>query len=85
MAVMEKTLENAYMIKHLERFCALGYQVLVGMSRKTAIGEMLGGAGPDQRLYGSVAAALLLSKMVQVLFGCKMLPLQKMPCKWRPA
>ena len=55
----KNTLENAYMIKHLERFCGLGYKVLVGMSRKTAIGDMLGGVEPDQRLYGSLAAALI--------------------------
>ncbi len=38
---------------------ALGLPLLVGTSRKRFIGEILGGAPPDQRLEGSIASAVL--------------------------
>jgi dihydropteroate synthase len=36
-----------------------GYPLLVGLSRKSMIGNLLGGAPVGERLHGSVAAALL--------------------------
>lgn len=51
--------ENYYLLAHLNEFAALGFPVLVGWSRKSMIGETLGGVSPEQRLYGSVAAAVL--------------------------
>jgi len=54
-----KTLEhNLALLKHLDRFAALGAPVLVGVSRKSMIGSILGGVGVDRRMVGSVAAAV---------------------------
>jgi dihydropteroate synthase len=53
-----KTLgHNLSLLKHLERFTQWGCPVLVGMSRKSMIGDLLG-KPLDQRLYGSLAAAV---------------------------
>lgn len=51
--------ENYYLLAHLREFNELGFPVLVGWSRKSMIGETLGGAPPKDRLYGSIAAAAL--------------------------
>jgi dihydropteroate synthase len=57
-----KTLHhNLYLLKHLERFQALGLPVLVGISRKSMIGTLLDKPA-DQRLYGSLAAAVLAAE-----------------------
>jgi dihydropteroate synthase len=54
-----KTLEhNLSILRGLERFCDLGFPVLVGMSRKTMIGEILN-KPVTERMYGSLAAALV--------------------------
>jgi len=37
----------------------LGYPVLVGASRKGFIGELLGGRGPGERLFGTAAVLAL--------------------------
>ncbi|MEW5687233.1 MAG: dihydropteroate synthase [Pseudomonadota bacterium] len=54
-----------HMIRHnvplmgaLDRIVALGFPVLLGASRKSFIGALSGGAAPDHRLGGSIAAAL---------------------------
>lgn len=53
-----KTLgHNLSLLKHLDRFRRWGCPVLVGMSRKSMIGDVLG-KPVDQRLYGSLAAAV---------------------------
>lgn len=53
-----KTLgHNLSLLKHLERFKQWGCPVLVGLSRKSMIGDVLG-KPVDQRLYGSLAAAV---------------------------
>ncbi len=53
-----KTLEhNLELLDATERLCSRGYPLLVGMSRKTMIGEILGKA-VDERLYGSISAAV---------------------------
>lgn len=55
-----KTLQhNLSLLNALPRFCALGYPVLAGMSRKRMIGELTGRDAPLDRITGSVAAALL--------------------------
>jgi dihydropteroate synthase len=55
-----KTLEhNLQLLKRLDTLQMLGVPVLVGLSRKSMIGTLLGDAPVDQRVYGSVAAALL--------------------------
>ena len=54
-----KTLEhNLALLKRLTELAALGYPVLVGLSRKSMIGTLLGGAPVEARLQGSVAAAV---------------------------
>ncbi len=55
-----KTLiHNQLLLKHLDYFSTLGFPVLVGMSQKSMIGEMLGGAAVGDRTEGSVAAAVI--------------------------
>ncbi|TAJ71165.1 MAG: dihydropteroate synthase [Phenylobacterium sp.] len=49
---------NLPLMAGLDRIVALGFPVLLGASRKAFIGALDGGAGPDQRLGGSIAAAL---------------------------
>jgi dihydropteroate synthase len=55
-----KTLaHNQTLLKHLERFAQLQLPVLVGISRKSMIAAMLDAAPVDQRLFGSLAAAVM--------------------------
>lgn len=49
---------NLALLHHLRQLKGLGRPVLVGASRKTFIGALAGGA-PDDRLEGSLAAAVL--------------------------
>lgn len=54
--------ENFSLLRHLDAFMGLGHGVLVGTSRKSSIGAVLGGLPVDQRLEGTaatVAAATL--------------------------
>lgn len=52
-----KTLDdNLEILARLREFCALGYPVLAGVSRKAFIGHLLGGAPPDKRLEGTLGA-----------------------------
>ncbi len=43
-------------IRELDRFCSLGYPVLVGISRKAFIGDLLSQPNPSMRLAGTIAA-----------------------------
>ncbi len=43
-------------IRELDRFCSLGYPVLVGVSRKAFIGDLLNQPDPSKRLTGTIAA-----------------------------
>ena len=52
------TRHNLPLLAGLPRIVALGFPVLLGASRKGFIGALDGGAAPDQRLGGSIAAAL---------------------------
>jgi len=55
-----KTLEhNLLLLKHLGQFRQLGAALLVGLSRKSMIGKLLNNAPPGERLYGSLAAAVI--------------------------
>ena len=47
---------NLSLLKHLDSFRKLG-PVLLGASRKAFLGKLAGGAGPEERLEGSLAAA----------------------------
>lgn len=53
-----KTLEhNLALLRRLPELAALGYPVLVGASRKSLIGAILGESDPKRRLEGSLAIA----------------------------
>ncbi len=55
-----KTLaHNLSLLRHLDEFTALGQPLLVGLSRKSMIGALLGDASVGKRLQGSVAAAVI--------------------------
>jgi len=55
-----KTLEhNLEILAKLSDFAAMGYPVLAGASRKSFIGSILGGIPAEERLEGSLAAAVL--------------------------
>lgn len=59
-----KTLaHNLSLLRHLDRLVErLGCPLLAGMSRKRMIGSLLGGVGADERLYGSLAAAVMAAE-----------------------
>lgn len=50
---------NVKLFEQLEDFSALNYPLLVGVSRKRMIGELLGGVPVEKRLIGSVSAAIV--------------------------
>ncbi len=50
---------NLTILRHLGRFVALGQPVLVGASRKSFIGSVLGIADPNERAGGSLACAAM--------------------------
>jgi dihydropteroate synthase len=54
----KKTAHNLRLLAHLDAIVALGYPVLVGLSRKSSLGRMTGET-PADRLPASVAGALL--------------------------
>jgi dihydropteroate synthase len=60
----KKLHHNLELLRHIDAFKELGYPVLVGGSRKSFLGTLLGspsgkgaGAPPESRLYGSLAVA----------------------------
>lgn len=55
-----KTLEhNLRLLRGLGEFRGMGYPVLAGLSRKSMLGAVLGGAPVEQRLFASVSAAAI--------------------------
>jgi dihydropteroate synthase len=50
---------NLSLLKNLARLADTGIPLLVGISRKSMLGALLGDAPVDQRLYGGLAAAVL--------------------------
>jgi len=55
-----KNLEhNLTLLRRLPEIAALGYPLLVGLSRKSMIGTLLGGKPVEERMQGSVAAAVI--------------------------
>jgi len=55
-----KTLEhNLQLLKRLDEFQVLELPVLVGLSRKSMLGKIINDSAPDNRLYASIAAAVL--------------------------
>ncbi|GAB6033824.1 dihydropteroate synthase [Galenea microaerophila] len=64
-----KTLaHNIELFEELDQLIMLKYPVLVGVSRKSMIGQLMGEVLPDQRMIGSVTAAVLAA-----LKGAKLL------------
>ena len=58
-----KTVEhNLALLRHLDRFNALGVPVLAALSRKSTIGRITGRDDPKDRIHGSVAAALIAAQ-----------------------
>ena len=55
----KKLSHNIRLLKNLNVISKLGYPLLAGISRKSMIGQILGKRGADQRLYGSLAAAVI--------------------------
>lgn len=55
-----KTLEhNLELLRGLRELADPGLPLVVGLSRKSSIGKLLGGVPADGRLYGSIAAAVV--------------------------
>jgi dihydropteroate synthase len=50
---------NLTLLRELKRFVALGVPVLVGTSRKSMLAAMLGGAPPEERVFGGIALSVL--------------------------
>ena len=53
---------NLTLLRELPALAALGYPVLVGLSRKSMLGILLGGRPTEERVHASVAAALLAAR-----------------------
>lgn len=65
-----KTPEHSLqLLRHLERLCHLGYPLMVGLSRKSLIGKVLG-LPVDNRLYPSIALAVLAVWQGAALVRC---------------
>jgi dihydropteroate synthase len=59
---------NLALLARLDALAALGYPVLVGVSRKGFLGTLLGGAGPSERIYATAAAvALAVARGARIL------------------
>jgi dihydropteroate synthase len=55
-----KTVEhNLQLLRHLPTLKSLGYPILIGTSRKSFIGHLLGGLPPEERLEGTLATLAL--------------------------
>jgi dihydropteroate synthase len=50
--------DNITLLKHHSDFAGLGVPMVLGVSRKSTIGKMLGRVLPGDRLFGSIAAAV---------------------------
>ena len=58
-----KTVEhNCFLLRRLDEIVALGYPVLVGMSRKGFVGKLLGDRPTHDRVHGTAAAVALAVK-----------------------
>lgn len=55
-----KTLEhNLKLLRNIDKFVAAGYRVLVGTSRKSFIGKIIGKENPSDRIFGTAASVAL--------------------------
>jgi len=48
---------NLLLLKNIDTFCSMGIPVLLGMSRKAFIGKLLNREHPEDRVFGTAAAA----------------------------
>jgi len=55
----KNTAQSLILINELWQLNDLGFPLLMGISRKRVLGEILGGAAIDERLYAGLSAALL--------------------------
>ena len=53
---------NLRLLRELRAFSSIGVPVLAGLSRKSTIGAITGRDVPEQRVHGSVAAALIAAQ-----------------------
>lgn len=51
--------DNLLLLRHLDELSGAGYPVLVGVSRKSTLGRVLGDAPPAHRIHAGLAAAAL--------------------------
>jgi len=51
--------QNLQVLRELGRLCELGRPILLGTSRKSTIGRVLGGLPPEERLEGTLATTAL--------------------------
>jgi len=59
---------NVALLRRLAEFTALGCPVLLGVSRKSLIGQLLGGRAVEQRLYGGLGlAAYAVSRGAKII------------------
>jgi dihydropteroate synthase len=59
---------NCALLSRLDLIAALGYPVMVGVSRKGFLGELLGGRPVEERLFGTVAAvAVAVSRGARIV------------------
>ena len=63
------TTHNLQLLQHLEQLVAAGFPVLVGLSRKSMIGQILG-LPVDQRLYAGLALAVLAAWQGAAIVRC---------------
>ncbi|MGQ0640314.1 MAG: dihydropteroate synthase [Gemmatimonadaceae bacterium] len=52
----KRTEHSLAVLQRLDRFCSLGYPVMVGASRKRMVGELSGVQDPRLRLFGTLGA-----------------------------
>ena len=58
-----KTLEhNLLLLKNIDRFVSAGHRVLVGTSRKSFLGKIIGRENPGQRIFGTAATVALCAE-----------------------
>ncbi len=50
---------NIMLLRHLDRFKDIGCHILVGTSRKSFLGKIIGNNGPKDRLEGSIVSMLI--------------------------
>ena len=64
-----KTLEhNLEILKNIDEFKKIGFPLLVGHSRKSMIGMLLGNIPPEERLYGTLGvSAYLIMRGVDII------------------